>query len=97
MVTRLDYEKRDAFPLAEVECLIIDLEHIMELSHKRKNKNKINILAEIAKEDIEMHFAELIVDLNKLDARHLNKADYNILFEDNKGLIKLLNKRKTKE
>ena len=67
------YEDQKAFPLAHIECLLHDLELIMEKSKKRKNKDKIDVLANMAQEMTAMHLAELMVDLENTNT---NKGLY---------------------
>jgi hypothetical protein len=74
-----DFEKIDCFPLAAIECLISDLEHIHKLAHKRKNKDKIDVLAYIAKENMEQHFVEIYTYLDKANISKINDKDYSIL------------------
>jgi hypothetical protein len=81
MTTNKEYEDADAFPLAHISCLVSDLENVLEKAKKRKNKNKIDVLATMAEEMMLHHLSELNVDLEKSYTKksRFTKKEWRIL------------------
>ncbi|MEM4115124.1 MAG: hypothetical protein QXP59_03860 [Saccharolobus sp.] len=80
--TNKDYENNDYFPLYHLECLAEDLENLLKLANKRKNKDKLDIILNVAYEDILEHFTGLSYILNKTNKLRplLTKKEYEELF-----------------
>ncbi|MEM3858788.1 MAG: hypothetical protein QW478_05205 [Candidatus Micrarchaeaceae archaeon] len=77
-----DYENNGYFPLYHLECLAEDIENLLKLANKRKNKDKLDIILNAAYEDILYHFTELSYILNKTNTLKslLTKKEYEELF-----------------
>lgn len=86
MTTLKQYEKQDAFPMAHIQCLKDDLVLILKKGLEKKNKDKIEILSNIALETIVMHLGELSDDLEKTDTRKQLYDKYEILFTDKENV-----------
>ena len=76
------YRRKGFFPIREIQCLQDDLNALLSISRKQRNNDKINIIANIAIEDMTMHLNKIKTALKKTDTYKVSvsEKEYNEIF-----------------